>query len=124
MHSHMHYIQYLGELQLCYLKSKLLTFRFRGCDFTARDVGAECNRYIGVSGEAPWELTTIRISTVVLPKIPLVHKRKFNYIDITHGAISEHMLNRLGKKSKHVLQKKLNLVTMTLANSLEEKTLM
>lgn len=61
------------------VKSILLAFRFRFSDSTARDVGTVCNGYTGVSSEAPWELTAIRIPTVVLPEIPVVHKHIFNH---------------------------------------------
>lgn len=74
-----------------------LTLMFRWCNATARDVGAERHRYTGVSREAPWELTTIRIPTVVLPEIPAVQMRTFNHIYCTHhtSSVTEHMLNRL-----------------------------
>lgn len=62
-----------------------LTFRFRGWNSTARNVCAECHRYTGVSREAPWEMTAVRIPTVVLPEIPAVPTSTFNHTRIhTH----------------------------------------
>lgn len=76
-----------------------LTFRFRGWNSTARNVCAECHRYTGVSREAPWEMTAVRIPTVVLPEIPAVPTSTFNHTrihtHITHVTVTEHMLNRL-----------------------------